>query len=197
MDEGQEFPGGSFPIGRGFISEAIRSRQPRLIHHWSLEGPRVQVQYATDTPGLPEATITVPLLVSDCAIGVLSRFTASQCSGKMACSAACCGTCCRGTRCRGTTWPGTISPGTTRDGTISPGTVRTGTANPWTNPLAASRRTYLAIPRQQPTARAQSRARNCHASPTTPPVALEAAYVEWSALQPFARVAHRLSPLAR
>jgi PAS domain S-box-containing protein len=72
MDEGQEFPGGSFPIGHGFISEAIRNRQPRLIHHWSLEGPRVQVQYATDTPGLPEATITVPLLVGDRAIGVLS-----------------------------------------------------------------------------------------------------------------------------
>jgi signal transduction histidine kinase len=67
-----ELPGGSFPLGHGFMSEVIRARQPRLIRHWSVDGPRVQVQYATDKPGLPESTITVPLLIGDRAVGVLS-----------------------------------------------------------------------------------------------------------------------------
>jgi signal transduction histidine kinase len=71
-ESGAELPGGSFPLGNGFMSEVIRTCQPRLIRHWSIEGPRVQVQYATDTPGLPESTITVPLLVGDRAVGVLS-----------------------------------------------------------------------------------------------------------------------------
>ncbi len=71
-EAGAELPGGSFPLGQGFMSEVIRTSQPRLIRHWSTEGPRVQVQYATETPGLPESTITVPLLVGDRAVGVLS-----------------------------------------------------------------------------------------------------------------------------
>jgi signal transduction histidine kinase len=72
IEAGTELPGGSFPLSHGFLSEVIRTRQPRHIRHWSVEGPRVQVQYATDTPGLPESTVTVPLLVGDRAIGVLS-----------------------------------------------------------------------------------------------------------------------------
>jgi signal transduction histidine kinase len=72
MEAGLELPGGSFPLGHGFLSEVIRTRQPRLIRHWSVEGPRVQVQYATSTPGLPESTVTVPLTVAERAIGVLS-----------------------------------------------------------------------------------------------------------------------------
>jgi len=72
MEAGVELPGGSFPLGHGFLSEVIRGRRPRHIRHWSVEGPPVQVQYATNTPGLPEATITVPLVVGERAIGVLS-----------------------------------------------------------------------------------------------------------------------------
>jgi signal transduction histidine kinase len=72
MEAGLELPGGSFPLGHGFLSEVIRTRQPRLIRHWSVEGPRVQVQYATNTPGLPESTVTVPLVVGGRALGVLS-----------------------------------------------------------------------------------------------------------------------------
>src|ERR1700704_6487230 len=72
IEAGVALPGGSFPLGRGFLSEVIRTGEPRLIRHWSIDGPRVQVQYATRTPGLPEATITVPLLLGDRAIGVLS-----------------------------------------------------------------------------------------------------------------------------
>ena len=73
IDAGVELPaGGSFPLGSGLLSDAIRTRQPRHIRHWSVDGPRVQLQYATGTPGLPEASVTVPLVVSDRAIGVLS-----------------------------------------------------------------------------------------------------------------------------
>src|SRR5437868_5340597 len=72
IEAGVELPGGSFPLGHGFLSEVIRTRQPRHIRRWSTEGPSVQVQYATNTPGLPESTITVPLLVSGRSIGVLS-----------------------------------------------------------------------------------------------------------------------------
>jgi transcriptional regulator with GAF, ATPase, and Fis domain len=72
IEAGAELAGGSFPLGGGFMSEVIRSGQARLIRHWSTEGPRVQVQYATGTPGLPEATVTVPLLVGDQVRGVLS-----------------------------------------------------------------------------------------------------------------------------
>lgn len=72
VEAGQVLPGGSFPLGHGFLSEVIRTGQPRLIRHWSVEGPRVQVQYATDTPGLPESTVTVPLRIGERAIGVLS-----------------------------------------------------------------------------------------------------------------------------
>jgi signal transduction histidine kinase len=72
VEGGVELPGGSFPLGNGFVSEVIRSGQPRLIRDWSVEGPRVQVQYATDTPGLPQSALTVPFLVGDRVIGVLS-----------------------------------------------------------------------------------------------------------------------------
>lgn len=72
MEAGHELPGGSFPLGHGFLSEVIRTGEPRLIRHWSVEGPRVQVQYATNTPGLPESTVTVPLTVAARAMGVLS-----------------------------------------------------------------------------------------------------------------------------
>src|SRR2546423_1050328 len=45
-----ELPGGTFPLGQGLTSEVIRTKRPRLIRHWSLEAPRVQVQYLSGTP---------------------------------------------------------------------------------------------------------------------------------------------------
>jgi PAS domain-containing protein len=69
---GQELPGGSFPLGNGFTSQVIRTGQPRLIRDWSSNGPPVQVQYATDRPGLPQSSITVPVLFDDRVRGVLS-----------------------------------------------------------------------------------------------------------------------------
>ncbi|HEV7666874.1 MAG TPA: ATP-binding protein [Chloroflexota bacterium] len=70
-EHGAELSGGSFPLGKGFTSQVILSGQPRLIRHWSNEGPRVQVQYATDTPGLPESAIAAPLKLGEHVIGLV------------------------------------------------------------------------------------------------------------------------------
>jgi PAS domain-containing protein len=72
VHEGVELPGGQFPLGDGWTSQVIRSGKPHLIRRWSTDGPRVQVQYATDRPGLPEAAITVPVMFDERVIGVLS-----------------------------------------------------------------------------------------------------------------------------
>jgi len=69
---GLELPGGSFPLGNGFTSRVIRTRQPLLIRRWRAEGPPVQVQYATDEPALPESSITAPILFGDHVLGVVS-----------------------------------------------------------------------------------------------------------------------------
>ena len=69
-ENGKELSGGSFPLGKGLTSQVILSGQSRLIGHWSNEGPRVQVQYATGTPGLPESAVAVPLKLGDEVIGL-------------------------------------------------------------------------------------------------------------------------------
>ena len=71
IDDGLELPGGHFPLGSGPTSQAIRDCRPRLIRRWSEEGPRVQVQYATDRPDLPESSIAVPVVFDGAVIGVL------------------------------------------------------------------------------------------------------------------------------
>jgi len=71
IEDGAELPGGSFPLGSGMTSDVLRNGQQRLIRRWSREGPRVQVQYATGTPGLPESAIAVPLRLGEAVIGVL------------------------------------------------------------------------------------------------------------------------------
>ncbi len=72
VHEGVELPGGSFPVGSGFTSRVIQTRQPLLIRRWSGRGPRVQLEYATDRPGLPESSCTVPLLFYERVLGVVS-----------------------------------------------------------------------------------------------------------------------------
>jgi two-component system phosphate regulon sensor histidine kinase PhoR len=74
MANGAELPGGAFPLGSGFTSQVIRSRQPQLIHDWSKHGPHVQLQYATDRSSLPESGITVPIIgaVGHEVLGVLA-----------------------------------------------------------------------------------------------------------------------------
>src|SRR5712692_6565676 len=72
VHDGVELPGGHFPLGSGPTSLAISSRQPQLLRRWSTQGPHVQVQYATDRPGLPESGITVPVVFDERVVGVLA-----------------------------------------------------------------------------------------------------------------------------
>jgi signal transduction histidine kinase len=69
--DGVETPGVSFPLGSGFTSQAIRTRQPRLIRHWSVEGPPIRVRYASGEGKTPESGLTVPLVAGEQVLGVL------------------------------------------------------------------------------------------------------------------------------
>jgi hypothetical protein len=72
VHEGLELPGGSFAVGSGFASRVIQTRRPLLIRRWSRQGPRVQLQYSTEKPGLPESSCTVPVLFHGRVLGVVS-----------------------------------------------------------------------------------------------------------------------------
>jgi two-component system, OmpR family, phosphate regulon sensor histidine kinase PhoR len=74
MDRAVEHPGGSFPLGKGFTSEVIRTGAPRLIRHWSAEGPPVRLLYGTEREKLvaPQSAVVVPILSGDRVLGVLS-----------------------------------------------------------------------------------------------------------------------------
>ena len=78
VENGEELSGGSFPLGKGLTSQVIVTGASRLIRHWTAEGPRVQVQYATGTPGLPESAIAVPLKLAAHTIGLLCVESYSQ-----------------------------------------------------------------------------------------------------------------------
>src|SRR5437868_4101288 len=71
VENGKELSGGSFPLGKGITTQVVLSGEPRLIRRWSSEGPRVQVQYATGTPGLPESAVAVPLKLGEHTIGLI------------------------------------------------------------------------------------------------------------------------------
>src|SRR5216117_4336207 len=45
IDGGVEHEGGSFPLGKGFTSDVIRTAAPRLVQRWSAEGPPVRLLY--------------------------------------------------------------------------------------------------------------------------------------------------------
>lgn len=74
MDRGVEYPGGTFPLGHGFTSEVIRTREPRLIRRWSTEGPPVHLLYGTEAGELvaPQSGVVVPIVSGDGVLGVLS-----------------------------------------------------------------------------------------------------------------------------
>jgi PAS domain S-box-containing protein len=74
MDRGVEYPGGTFPLGKGFTSEVIRTRAPRLVRRWSAEGPSVHLLYGTEAGELvaPQSGVVVPILSGDRVLGVLS-----------------------------------------------------------------------------------------------------------------------------
>jgi PAS domain S-box-containing protein len=74
MDGGVEHEGGSFPLGKGFTSEVIRTAAPRLVRRWSAEGPPVRLLYGTESGELvrPESAAVVPILSGDHVLGVVS-----------------------------------------------------------------------------------------------------------------------------
>jgi len=71
IENGKELSGGSFPLRNGLTSQVVITGEARVIRNWTEEGPRVQLQYATATPGLPESAIAVPLKVGDHVIGLM------------------------------------------------------------------------------------------------------------------------------
>ena len=74
MDRGVEHPGGSFPVGKGFTSEVIRTGAPKLIRRWSTEGPPVRLLYGTEAKELvaPQSGVVVPIKSGERVLGVLS-----------------------------------------------------------------------------------------------------------------------------
>src|SRR5712691_5080720 len=74
MDRGVEYPGGTFPLGKGFTSEVIRTGAPRLVRRWSAEGPSVHLLYGTEAGELvaPQSGVVVPILSGARVLGVLS-----------------------------------------------------------------------------------------------------------------------------
>jgi PAS domain S-box-containing protein len=74
MDQGEEHEGGSFPLGKGFTSEVIRTGAPKIIRRWATEGPSVRLLYGTEAGELvtPQSGLVVPILSGDRVLGVLS-----------------------------------------------------------------------------------------------------------------------------
>src|SRR5437762_9862433 len=74
VDRGVEHEGGSFPLGKGFTSEVIRSGAPRLIRNWAAEGPPVRLLYGTESGDLvsPQSGCIVPIRSGDSVLGALS-----------------------------------------------------------------------------------------------------------------------------
>jgi PAS domain S-box-containing protein len=73
MDRGEEHEGGSFPLGKGFTSEVIRTGAARLVR-WSAEGAPIRLLYGTEPGELvsPRSGVVVPILSGERVIGVLS-----------------------------------------------------------------------------------------------------------------------------
>jgi PAS domain S-box-containing protein len=74
MDRGEEHEGGSFPLGKGFTSEVIRTGRPKVIRRWSTEGPSVRLLYGTEAGELvtPQSGLVVPILSGVRVLGVIS-----------------------------------------------------------------------------------------------------------------------------
>src|SRR5438105_10911963 len=74
VDGGVEHEGGSFPLGKGFTSDVIRTGEPRLVKRWSEEGPPVRLLYGTEAGELvrPESAAVVPIVSADRVLGLIS-----------------------------------------------------------------------------------------------------------------------------
>ena len=73
MDRGEEHNGGSFPLGKGFTSEVIRTGTARIVR-WSGEAAPIRLLYGTEPGELvsPRSGVVVPILSGEGVIGVLS-----------------------------------------------------------------------------------------------------------------------------
>ena len=73
MDRGEEHSGGSFPLGKGFTSEVIRTGTPRIVR-WAAEGPPIRLLYGTEPGELvsPRSGAVVPIVSGGRVVGVLS-----------------------------------------------------------------------------------------------------------------------------
>ena len=73
MDRGEEHSGGSFPLGKGFTSEVIRTATPRIVA-WPDEGTPIRLLYGTESGELvsPRSGVVVPILSGSRVTGVLS-----------------------------------------------------------------------------------------------------------------------------
>ena len=73
MDRGEEHSGGSFPLGKGFTSEVIRTATPRIVA-WPDEGTPIRLLYGTESGELvsPRSGVVVPILSGRRVTGVLS-----------------------------------------------------------------------------------------------------------------------------
>src|SRR5207237_1815002 len=74
VDGGVEHEGGSFPLGKGFTSDVIRTGDTRLVKRWAEEGPPVRLLYGTEAGELvrPESAAVVPIVSADRVLGVIS-----------------------------------------------------------------------------------------------------------------------------
>src|SRR5256712_7859058 len=74
MDRGVAHEGGSFPLGKGFTSQVIRTGAPRLIRRWSAEGPPVRLLYGPESGELvpPQSGVVVPNRSGERVLGALS-----------------------------------------------------------------------------------------------------------------------------
>lgn len=73
MDRGVEHQGGSFPLGKGFTSEVIRTGAPRLVR-WSPTEAPIRLLYGTESGEIvtPRSGLVVPILSGHRVLGVLS-----------------------------------------------------------------------------------------------------------------------------
>jgi len=72
IDEGKRYPSYRIPYGPGFTSYVVRSRQPLLIRHLSMEKDTLPVKgVLLGADRLSESWLGVPILVNDAVTGVL------------------------------------------------------------------------------------------------------------------------------
>src|SRR4051794_17284462 len=75
IEYGRSLPGGTFPLGQGPTSQAITTRQSRLIREWS-STPPFTLQFLSDQNSVPQSAVITPVLYGARVVGVISCFAA-------------------------------------------------------------------------------------------------------------------------